>query len=74
MCWNSGFPNLYNYIYLKQYSIAGERKRPARLLKPDRSLKISETELSKFSLDYTRFSLIERYEYWTKALKIFPGE
>jgi hypothetical protein len=67
-------PNLYRHIYLKQYSFTGERKRPVRLLKPDRSLKISETELSKISLDYTRFSVVERDEYWTKALKIFPGE
>jgi hypothetical protein len=69
MCGKSGFPNLYGYFYLKQYSFTGERKRPARLLKPDRSLNTSEAELSKVNIDYTRFSVVERYEYWIKVLE-----
>jgi hypothetical protein len=50
----------------------GERKRPARLRKPDRSFNTSEAELSKVDIDYTRFSVLEGYENWIKALINIP--
>jgi hypothetical protein len=69
--------NLVSRIYIVTLTFSKirslwERKRPTRLRKPERSFNTSEAELSKVDIDYTRFSVLEGYENWIKALKNIP--